>query len=152
MKLSEIVDLRGVKVGLEAEEKEEVFEELVDLLMRSGGLKDRQGALEAIHVREALGSTGIGEGVAIPHGKSETVERLVAALGVSAEGIEFDSLDGEPAYAIFLLLAQADNPGPHIQALSCIAQLVRIPGFIRRLREAATPEEIMDMIHREEEE
>lgn len=152
MKLSDILDPQTVKVGLEAQDKEEAFEELVDLLMRCGGISDREAALQAIHVREELGSTGIGEGIGIPHGKSSAVARLVAALGVSADGIEFDSMDGEPVYVVFLLLAEADNPGPHIQALASIAQLVRVAGFSRKLREAATPADILDLIREEERE
>lgn len=150
MKLSELLDVRSIKISLEATNKEEVFEELVDLLVRAGRVKDREGALRGISNREKLGSTGIGEGIAIPHGTSKAVDGLVAALGISQNGIEFDSLDGEPVYVVFLLLARGDNPGPHVRALANIARLVRIPGFCRRLREAKSPQEVMELLRQEE--
>ena len=112
MKISELLNQDLIKVGLEGDEKEEVFEELIDLLVRQDRLADRDAARQAILTREEKQSTGIGRGVAIPHGKSGTITQLTAALGISSEGIEYDSLDGEPVRVVFLLLAEEGNPGP----------------------------------------
>ena len=146
MKLADILDPRAVRMGLQARDKDGAIEELVDLLVATGGVKDRAVALKALHAREALGSTGIGEGVGLPHGKSESIDGLVAALGTSPEGIEFDSVDGKPVHVIFVLLADTENPGPHIEALAGIAQLVRMPGLVRRLWEARSAEDAFRIV------
>ena len=150
MKISELLAEDVVKVGLESEEKEEAIEEMIDVLARAGRVVDRGSALEAIMSREEKQSTGIGRGVAIPHGKCESIERLTAALGISKHGIEFDSLDGEPVQIVFLLLAEQNNPGPHIEALAQVARLFQVPGLIERLIDAGSASDIMDIIVAEE--
>jgi len=150
MKITELLTEDQIKVGLESDEKEEVFEELLDLLVRQKRLSDRDAARDAILDREDKQSTGIGRGVAIPHGKSSTITQLTAALGISREGIEYDSLDGEPVQVVFLLLAEEGNPGPHVEALAQIATLFRIPGFIERLIAAESSKELYDIITAEE--
>ena len=150
MRLADLLDEKVIKIGLASEDKEECLEELVDLLVRSERVSDRQSAVAALHQRERLGSTGIGNGVAIPHGKSTTVKNLTAALGVSRDGIEFDSVDGEPVHVVFLVLAEANNPGPHVAALAEIARLLQVPGFCRRLSEAPTAEAVLDIFNEEE--
>jgi len=146
MKISELLAEDVIRVGLESEEKEEGIEEMIDVLVRAGRITDRGAALDVILEREGKQSTGIGEGVAIPHGKSETITELTAALGISKRGIEFDSLDGEPVQIIFLLLAEKNNPGPHIEALAQVARLFQIPGSIEDLIDAGSAGEIMDII------
>jgi len=150
IRLSTLIAPAAIKLGMEAADKEEAFEELVDLLVQTGGIQDRDAALEAIRTREALGSTGIGNGIAVPHGKHATVTRLVAALGVSPQGIDFCSPDRKPAYIVFLLLARTDNPGPHIQALAEIAQLVQSDSFLNKALTAKTPLDILDLVRTEE--
>ncbi|MBN2565022.1 MAG: PTS sugar transporter subunit IIA [Candidatus Eisenbacteria bacterium] len=145
MRLSELLTEAVIKVGLEAEDKEEAFEELVDLLVRAGRIADRERALEVLRSREELQSTGIGRGLAIPHGKDAGIHELNACLGISREGIEYDSLDGELVRVVFLLLAQKDNPGPHIEALSQIAKLFMVEGFIERLVNAGNPCEVLSV-------
>ncbi|HUU42920.1 MAG TPA: PTS sugar transporter subunit IIA, partial [Planctomycetota bacterium] len=140
-----------IKVGLEGDDKEEVFEELIDLLVRQSRIGDRDAARRAILDREGKQSTGIGRGVAIPHGKSSSITRLTGALGTSSDGIEYDSLDGEPVQVVFLLLAETDNPGPHIEALAQIATLFQVPGFIERLVAVESAQELYDIIVAEEE-
>jgi len=122
----------------------------VDLLVRAGQVKDREAALSALREREALGSTGIGGGVAIPHAKHESIERLVAALGISRDGIEFDAVDEKPVKVVFMLLARVDNPGPHIQALAEIAQLVQAPRFVQRVVEAKSAADVLAFVRSEE--
>ena len=151
MKISELLTDALIKVDLEGIDKEEVIEELIELLVRMGRITDRRAAREAIMTREARQSTGIGRGVAIPHGKSSTIGQLTAALGISKRGIEYDALDGEPVKVVFLLLAEADNPGPHVEALASLARLFKTPNFIERLLAARTPRELYDVIVAEEE-
>jgi len=150
MRLRDIVDESVVKVPLESLDKEECFEELVDLLVRAGRIPERGAALEAVRQREAQATTGIGNGVAIPHGKDASVPKLTAAIGVSAEGVEFDAIDDEPVRVVFLLLARMDDPGPHVRALAEIARLVQTPGFYRKLSEAASVKEVLDLLDAEE--
>jgi mannitol/fructose-specific phosphotransferase system IIA component (Ntr-type) len=150
MRLRDLLDEASVKIGLESVDKEECFEELVDVLVRAGRVADRGAALRAIQDREALATTGIGEGVAVPHGKHESIPKLTAAFGTSPDGIEFDSVDGEPVHLVVLLLAGVDNPGPHVQALAEVSRLVRTPGFFRKVSEANTPDELLDLLDSEE--
>ncbi len=151
MKISELLNERLIKTTLVGAEKEEVFEELIDLLMRERLVTDRRAAYAAIMEREKKQSTGIGRGVAIPHGKSAVVRQLCAALGISKDGIEYDSLDGEPVKVVFLLLAEENKPGPHVMALAQIATLFKSPGFIERLIASTSPKELYDVIVAEEE-
>ncbi|MFW6163730.1 MAG: PTS sugar transporter subunit IIA [Planctomycetota bacterium] len=150
MKLSELLDERVIKVGLESTEKEEAFNELIEVLVRAGRVSDRQAALEAILSREAMATTGIGNGIAVPHGKSTSVKTLTAALGITRDGIDYDATDGEPVYVIFLVLAEVNNPGPHVQCLGEIARLLMVPGFTDRLRRVQGPDEALELIRAEE--
>ena len=150
--LSSILSPEVIKLDLESVDKEEVFEEIIDLLVRAGKVTDRAGALAAIVKREQEQSTGIGAAVAVPHGKHESISALCCALGVSTEGVDFDSVDGEPAHVIFLALAQVDNPGPHVALLAGISRVLSQPGLVRKLREAHTPEQALSIIRVTEEE
>jgi len=150
MKLIDVLDESVVKVELEAEDKEEVFAEMIELLVRAGRLEDRDRALRAILAREEMATTGIGSGVAVPHGKEPSMKTLIAALGISKQGIEYDATDGEPVYLVFLVLAEANNPGPHVQCLGEIARLLQVPGLNDRLRAAKTAKEALDLIRAEE--
>jgi mannitol/fructose-specific phosphotransferase system IIA component (Ntr-type) len=150
MRLRDLLDESVVKVDLKSLEKEECFEEMIDLLVRAGRLGDRAGALEAVRQREAQGTTGIGQGVAIPHGKHPSVPALTAALGVSKSGIAFDSIDGAKVHLVFLLLARNDDPGPHVRALAEIARLIQTPGFYRKLAGARSAKEVLDLLDAEE--
>lgn len=150
LKISDIIPTGAIKVPMEASDKEEAFEELVDLLVEAGGISDREAALSAIRKREELGSTGIGEGVAIPHGKDATITELVGALGISKNGVEYGGVDGKPVRIVFMLLARTDNPGPHIQALAEIAQLIQSPGFMEKLLKARNAQDVLDIIRSEE--
>jgi len=150
MRLRDLLDESVVKTGLESRDKEESFEEMIDLLVRAGRLTDRAGALEAVRLRESQGTTGIGQGVGIPHGKHASVPTLTAALGVSKRGIEFDAIDGQAVHVVFMLLARVDDPGPHVRALAEIARLVQTPGLYRRLTEARSAVQILDILDSEE--
>ena len=101
--------------------------------------------------REALGSTGIGQGVAIPHCKLEALKEQVAALGISPKGLEFDALDGEPVNIVFLLVAPMDASGNHLKALAKISRLLKDKFFRQALRDAKSPEELLRIIREEDE-
>ncbi|MDT8391794.1 MAG: PTS sugar transporter subunit IIA [Lentisphaeria bacterium] len=150
MKLSDVLKPELVRVGLRSEEKEEVFEEMVQLFVDAGMIQDRDTALEAIFEREAKMSTGIARWLAIPHGKIEEAKGLMVALGTSAEGIDYDSLDGEPVHVILMVFAELGNPGPHIEALAEISRLFSVPGFTGKIRDAGSVDDVMALIKREE--
>jgi len=150
VRLADLLSEDVIKVDLESEDKEEAFAELVELLVRAGSVPDRQAALDALISREQKGTTGIGKGVAIPHGKADGISKLTAALGISKQGIEYDAVDDEPVHVIFLVLAKPDNPGPHVQCLAEIARLLQLRGFYDRLAKASSPREALDMIRAEE--
>lgn len=150
MRLRDLLDGSTIKIGLQSIDKEECFEEMTDLLVRAGKLADRAGALQAVQQREAQGTTGIGQGVGIPHGKHKSIPALTAALGISERGIEFDAIDREPVRVVFMLLARVDDPGPHVRALAEIARLVQTPGFYRKLVEAKSPEQVLLVLDAEE--
>ena len=106
--------------------------------------------MNALLERERIGSTGIGNGVAIPHAKSTSIKTLCAAMGTSQAGIEFDSVDGQPVHLVFLVLAEANNPGPHVATLAEIARLLQLPGFYRRILSAPTPKAVLSILNEEE--
>ncbi len=150
MKLTELLDESVINVELESIDKDEVFAEMVEMLVRVGRLGDRDAALDAIRSREAMATTGIGSGVAVPHGKSPTVGQLTGALGISREGIDYEATDDEPVHVVFLVLAEANNPGPHVECLGEIARLLQVQGFYDRLRRAESAEEALTVIKAEE--
>lgn len=150
MKLSDVLKPGLVRVGLRSEEKEEVFEEMVQLFVDEGLIEDRDAALSAVFEREAKMSTGIARWLAIPHGKIEEAEGLIVALGTSSKGIDYDSLDGEPVYVVMMVFAELGNPGPHIEALAEISRLFSIPGFTGKIRDAGSAEEVLALIKQEE--
>ncbi len=151
MKISEILNPRGIKIGLEAHSKDQALKALVDILASAEKIDDSKSILKALIERENLGSTGIGQGIAIPHGKTDKVNKLVAILGVSQKGINFDALDGEVVYVFFLLVAPKDTTGPHLKALAQISRLLRDSYFCELIRKCSTPEEIFNLIKSEEE-
>ena len=134
-----IADLKGGT-------KEGVLTELVSALKNAGLVQDVGQAVGVILEREKLGSTGIGDGVAIPHGKMKGLNRILCVFGRSKEGIDFDAVDGKPVNIFFLLLAPEDSAGLHIQMLSRISRILRDPSFRKRLIEEGDDKEIFDNI------
>ena len=153
MNVMGFLDDRAVSTDVTSQNKEDVIRELVELLVKSGAIKEKDVSrlVQILMKRESLGSTGIGQGVAIPHGKSDCVTKLVAAFGVSRTGVNFDSLDGEPVHLFFLLVAPEDSAGPHLKALARISRLLKDKHFRDSLR-AAREEKTLVKIIREEEE
>lgn len=150
MKITEFLDRKGIKVNLESTEKEDALKELVDVLAGVKDIGDKKAILRALVERENLGSTGIGQGIAIPHGKTDRVRELVAVLGLSRKGVNFDSLDGELVYIFFLLVAPKETAGPHLKALAQISRLLRDSYFCELLKRCKTSEEVYELIRKEE--
>ncbi len=150
MKITEFLDMKGIKIGLESTEKQDVLKELVDVLGDVQDLGDKKSILKALVDRESLGSTGIGQGIAIPHGKTDKVKELVAVLGISQKGVNFEALDGELVYIFFLLVAPKETAGPHLKALAQISRLLRDTYFCELLRRCKTSDELFELIRREE--
>ncbi len=145
MSIVDLISPEVVKVPLDAGSKEEVLRELVHLLKEAGKIIDVAGALQSLNKREQMGSTGLESGIAVPHAKTDGVNRLTMAIGVSWDGIEFDSLDGNPSRLFFLMLAPPDQTGPHLEALAEIARLARSKEFCSALMRAPSSEEVVRM-------
>lgn len=150
MTLLDILSPDSTIVDLKGETKEEIIAELVDSLANNDAITDRDKVLQAVLEREKIMSTGIGDGIAIPHGKSDSVERLIAALGTQRRGVYFETLDGEPAYVFFLLVSPANVSGPHIKALARISRLLKNDEFKKKLIAAESSTAIIDIIETEE--
>ncbi len=151
MKISEILDKRAIKIGMTSNTKEDTLKELVDVLAKVEDIGDPKGIVKALIDRENLGSTGIGQGIAIPHGKTDKVKRLIAVLGISKTGVNFDALDGEAVYIFVLLVAPKATAGPHLKALAQISRLLRDSYFCELLRKCKSEDEVFNLIKTEEE-
>jgi len=152
MRIIDFLSEQCINIDLKGRNKREILEELVDLLVKAGEIEDKEEMVKVLLEREKLGSTGIGEGVGIPHGKTKTVKKLVAAFGRSEKGIDFDSLDEEPTYLFFLMVAPQDSAGPHLKALARISRLLKEKDFREELMGAQNPEVLFAAIRRKDEE
>src|SRR3954466_10604825 len=148
MKFSDFINVASIKANLQADDKPTVIRELVDSLAAAGAINaaDVQGIVAAILKREELGSTGIGRGVAGPHTKHASVERLVGTVGVSPEGVDFNSLDGDKVNLLFLLVSPPDRPGDHLRALENISRQLRDDTFCRFLKQARTTADVWQLL------
>ena len=149
MKIVDFLNEKAVIATMKATTKEAALKELVETLAKAEGIRNRDELVKVLLSREALGSTGIGQGVGIPHGKTNSVKRLVAAFGISHAGINFDALDGEPVYLFFLLVAPEDSSGPHLKGLARISRLLK-DKFFRESLKALTDEKAILKLIREE--
>lgn len=152
MKILDFLSESCVLTDLEGKTKKAVITELVEVLaMKKSQVKNVDRTVEAIMKRESTGSTGIGQGVAIPHAKSEEVSKIVASLGISKAGVDFDALDGEPVFILFLMVAPPESVSEHLQAIAKISRLLKDKFFRQSLRDAQTPSEIIKIIKEEDE-
>jgi mannitol/fructose-specific phosphotransferase system IIA component (Ntr-type) len=142
MEVSKLVTLNRLRVPINATDKHGVITALIDTLAETGGLVDRDAALDAVLKRESERTTGIGYGLAIPHGKSDGCRELVMAAGKPAEPVDFESLDRRPVTFVVLLVSPPDQTGPHIQALAKISRLMNIEEFRAAVDKATTAEEL----------
>jgi mannitol/fructose-specific phosphotransferase system IIA component (Ntr-type) len=146
MRLSDLLSEQTITVSLRHTDKLGVIEELLDLAMKTSRIKDRSIALKAVMDREQLMSTGLEKGVAVPHAKTKAAEDLSMALGISKEGIDFQSADGKPSHLFFFLLAPEAAAGPNVKVLAQIARLTNAPDFRQTLKEASSPKEVLNII------
>jgi nitrogen PTS system EIIA component len=152
MKLGDFLCKKAMSVDLKSTTKKEVINEMIDLLVDAEVVdkKHKIKIFDIILAREELGSTAIGQGVAIPHGKFEGVQKLTASLGISKSGVNFESLDGEPAHIFFLLIAPIDSAGPHLKALARISRLLKDKFFRDNLKTADSVKSVLKLISLED--
>ena len=148
MKLSDFLVREAIVVGLKATTKAEAIAEILASLVASGALEadDAEGIGKAIMNREVLGSTGIGQGVAVPHTRHPKVDKLVGTVALAPQGVEFAALDGEPVDILFLLVSPPNQPGDHLRALENISRHLKNQQFIHLLRQAKSPQDVEDLI------
>jgi PTS system fructose-specific IIA component/PTS system nitrogen regulatory IIA component len=148
MKFADFVCRGAIRAQLNAVDKEGAIREMVQALMEAGKVdaKEFESIVKAILKREELGSTGIGRGVAVPHTKHPSVDRLVGTVAVSATGVDFASLDGESVQLFFLLISPPDRPGDHLRALENISRQLRDDTFCRFLKQAKTADDIQQLL------
>jgi fructose-specific phosphotransferase system IIA component len=146
MRLTEILKVQNIKVPLESHTKTEAISELVNLLAANGEITDAKKVLDSVLEREATRTTGIGNGLAIPHGKCAGAKDVVMAIGKAATPIDFQSIDSRPVTLIWLLSSPPDKTGPHIRALASISRLMQIDKFRQTLAQATTAQQIYDAV------
>jgi fructose-specific phosphotransferase system IIA component len=146
MRLSDILKIQHIKVPLAAKNKKEAISELVQVLADAKDVKDANLLLNSVLEREATRTTGIGNGLAIPHGKCAGVDHLVVAIGKPESPIDFESIDKRPVNLIVLLASPPDQTGPHIQALARISRLMNVEGFRQAMRQATNPQQVLDAV------
>lgn len=135
-----------INLNLKGTTKEEVLSEMVDLLMVSGHIRDREAVLKAIVDREKRMSTGMQNGIAIPHGKTDSVDCLVAALGIQHEGVDFGALDGQPSHIFVMTVSPDSRTGPHIQFLAEISRPLNDPTIRAKLLATTSREEALRLL------
>jgi fructose PTS system EIIBC or EIIC component len=150
MKISDILDESLVKTNLPGKTKDEVISEMVDLVSTSKKVLDKEKVKEAIFEREKIMSTGVGNGFAIPHGKTDAVSDIVAAFAITAEPIDYQSLDEQPVRLVFLLVGKDSMVGPHIKLLSRISRLMNKEEFRKKLLSSASSKEVLEIFRAEE--
>ncbi|HKJ05452.1 MAG TPA: PTS sugar transporter subunit IIA [Geopsychrobacteraceae bacterium] len=150
MKISELLNPVAVVADIQSREKGKVLAELTDALVAADESLQRDEVIQVLQERERLGSTGIGDGVAIPHGKLKGIPELMLAFGRSRSGVDFDSMDGKPAYLFFLLIAPEESVGVHLKTLARISKLLKDSAVRQRLIDAESQKEIYQIILDEE--
>lgn len=149
MRLSDLIPPAQVRIGLAAKSKREAIEELISLLPLNGE-PGRTAAVAAVLDRESVLSTGIGRGVAVPHGRTPVAPRLMGAFGTVPDGLPFDAVDGEPCRIFFLLLSPPESAGPHVRALAQVARVLNQERTKRALAAARTAEEAVAVFREDE--
>ncbi|MCK4966670.1 PTS sugar transporter subunit IIA [bacterium] len=150
MKISEILNESRIKVNFKSKNKSDAIKEMVGVLENSDSVLNNEEVLNSVLSREKAMTTGIGNGIAIPHGKSNYVKDMVASLGIVKEGIPFDSIDGKPVNIIFTLISPSRFSGPHIKALSLVSRLLNNEKTRKKILECTTPREVFSLLKKEE--
>ncbi len=146
MRLSELLNEQSISLSLTARDKESCIKELVQLLESSHGVNTKGEILSKVLQRESMMSTGIGNGVAIPHGKTRQLDHLVAACAVAPSGIDFDSMDGEPATLFILLVSPESLRGAHVKALANVSRLLKEEAVRSALRQSPSPQQFLQVL------
>ncbi len=141
-----ILSKETIRLNLAGDSKDDVIEELIDILVSAGKIRDRKAALKAVSEREKKMSTGLQNGIAIPHGKTDTLDSLVASFGIKKDGIAFDSLDGEPARLFVMTVSPASRTGPHIQFLADISRILHDAGTREKILHAGSEDEVLELL------
>ncbi len=151
MKILDVLHKEAILVDLEAQDKKGILEELVAPVARISGVNHKD-LVRVLMERERLGSTGIGGGIGIPHGKLNDLKSLVLGFGLSRQGVDFESIDGKPTHIFFLLVAPEDSTGLHLKVLAQVSRTLKNELFRERLLNAADRDEIVSVIEEEDEE
>jgi PTS system fructose-specific IIC component/PTS system nitrogen regulatory IIA component len=146
MILGQVFDIKSINMNLESDTKDEVFEELLESILTAHPEIDRADALAALHEREAKMSTGIGKGIAVPHGKTPSVKGVIGAVGRSKKGIDYEALDNAPVNLVFMLLTDPDDLEFHLTVLKRLSQLMDSPAFVSSIMNQATAQGAYDAI------
>jgi PTS system fructose-specific IIC component/PTS system nitrogen regulatory IIA component len=150
MLLGEIFEPEFIKIGMEAEDKDEAFNELADVFCEASHLKIREEILDAIKGRERKMSTGIQKGIAVPHGRISSVNKVQGVLGISRQGINYDALDGEPVYLLFMILTPQTESELHLRVLKRLAEMLQNPQFFTELSTQNDPAAASNIIKKYE--
>ena len=150
MQLNQMLKIEFINAHLLAKSKDEALEELINTIIRGGLKLNSSSIIDILKQRESLGSTGIGDGVAIPHGKISDLNDIVVAFGRSDEGIVYDSLDGKPVHLFFLLLAPENSAGQHLKILAKISKMLKDANFRKKLLKAGSQSELYKIIIEQE--
>lgn len=150
MKIMDVLNINAINVDLKARDKKGILDELVaPVAQETGASHDK--LVKVLMDRERLGSTGIGGGIGIPHGKLKNLESLILGFGLSRQGIDFESMDGRPTHIYFLLLTPESSAGVHLKLLARISRLLKNDGVKERLMQAQAPQDVITIIQEEDE-
>lgn len=150
MKITDLLVRDGIRLNVNVSSKAEAINQLVDLMEMTGSLKDKEAYKAQVLKREEEGTTGIGEGIAIPHGKCDAVIKPALAAMVIPKGVDYDSLDGEPVHLAFLIAAPNTEDNIHLDVLSRLSVLLMDEEFTKQLKQAKTPDEFLQIIDKTE--
>ena len=151
MKIVDLLHPDAIIPNLQSRSKDEALAELADALLKVAGDLNRSEVIDVLHERERLGSTGIGDGVAIPHGKLKSLDSLLISFARSADGVDFDAMDGKPAHLFFLLVAPEESVGVHLKMLARISKILKNPAVREQLVQASDAQQLYQIIADEEE-
>lgn len=146
MSILSLISPEVIKIGLTGRDKKSVLGELLQILIDAGKITNSEEILAALLKRESLQSTGLEFGIAVPHAKTAAVNRLILAVGIDSDGIEFDAIDKRPSHLFFMLLSPPDRSGPHIGALAEIARLSQSGEVLEKLRNATTVDQVVSLL------